>query len=197
MNCNGANTMTTKTLAAALVCLASLSAPAFALDVSLGASVGVGASTSSGGESGGLSLGLGANASANLGLGSEDSTAAGLTANADGTGSLTGGDPLAPVTDELSQVIALIESSDWTSQTLSGLSDVTAVAYDVTDWINSTNQAAFDTVLSANATEIENLQTAVSANAALEGWLEANNATAEEVIAIGVAADGSLAVFTN
>ena len=31
----------------------------------------------------------------------------------------------------------------------------------------------------------------------LESWLEANNATAEDVIAIGVTADGSLAVFTN
>jgi hypothetical protein len=177
--------MKTTTLAAALVCLAALSAPAFALDISLGASAG--ASASSGGT-GGLSVGLGA--SAEVAAGAEDSTVGALTANASGVASLT-------ADDELSQVIALIEASVWTETSLTGLSDISAIAYDVTGWINADNEAAFELALSSNAGEIEDLQAAVAANASLEGWLEANNATAGDVIAIGVAADGSLAVFTN
>lgn len=59
------------------------------------------------------------------------------------------------------------------------------------------NAAAFDLALAGNADEIDDLQVALSSNVALEAWLEANNTSAEEVIAIGVAADGSLAVFTN
>lgn len=185
--------MTSKTLVAALVCLTSLSAPALALDIGIGASAGGGASASSGSD-GGLSLGLGTNvsigANANLGLASNDSTAASLAANASGAASLTG-------SDELDQVIALIDASTWTDTSLSTLTEVSATAYDVNAWVNSSNQAALDLALSGNAGEIADLQAAVSANATLESWLEANNATASEVIAIGVAADGSLAVFTN
>ena len=51
--------MKIQTLAAAFACLTILSAPAMALDISLGASVDSSASTSSG-EGSGLSVGLGA-----------------------------------------------------------------------------------------------------------------------------------------
>jgi hypothetical protein len=183
--------MTTKILAAAFACLCILSAPAMALDISLGASLGGSASASSG--DGGLSLGGGASADADLkyGLGqSTNSMAAGLTANASGAASLTGG-------DELDQVIALIEDSAWSEDSLSGISDIDATAYDVGAWINADNEAAFDQALSSNAGEIADLQAAVAANASLESWLEAHAATADDVVAIGVAADGSLAVFTN
>ena len=93
--------------------------------------------------------------------------------------------------------IALIDASDWTTTSLSGLNDVEATAYDVTSWINAGNEAAFNLALTANADEIEDLHAAIAANASLESWLVANNATADDVVAIGVAADGSLAVFTN
>ena len=184
--------MKAKTLAAALVCLSTMSAPVLALDIGLGVSVG-GSTSASSGEGSGLSVGLGASADANLGLGglgSSDTTTSALTANAAGPASLTSG-------DDLSQVIALIDASNWTDKSLSGLTDIEATAYDVSSWINAGNEAVFDLALTANADEIEDLHAAVAANASLESWLEANNATADDVVAIGVAADGSLAVFTN
>ena len=186
--------MKLQTLAATLACLSILSAPAMALDVSVGASVGGNASTSSG-EGSGLTLGLGANLGANVGLGldditSPDSTGGSLSANASGAASLTSD-------DDLSVVISLIQTSQWTSDSLAGLTDVDATAYDVSGWITADNAAALEFVLADNAGEIEDLHAALTANAALDAWLEANNASAEDVIAIGVAADGSLAVFTN
>lgn len=180
--------MKTQTLAAALVCLCILSTPSLALDLSVGASLGGDVSA---GEGTGLSLGLGADANVGINaVNSTDSTAGGLTANASAAASLTSD-------DELRVVIGLIETSNWTDLSLSGLTDVNATAYDVSGWINADNAAALDLALTDNAGEIEDLQAAVSGNVALDAWLEANNAEAEDVIAIGVAADGSLAVFTN
>lgn len=180
--------MKTQPLAAALVCLCILSTPSLALDLSVGASLGGDVSA---GEGTGLSLGLGADANVGINaVNSTDSTAGGLTANASAAASLTSD-------DELRVVIGLIETSNWTDLSLSGLTDVNATAYDVSGWINADNAAALDLALTDNAGEIEDLQAAVSGNVALDAWLEANNAEAEDVIAIGVAADGSLAVFTN
>jgi hypothetical protein len=186
--------MKLQTLATALACLTILSAPAMALDISVGASLGGNASTSSG-EGSGLSLGLGADLGANVGLGhddinSTDNMGSSLSANASAAASLTSD-------DDLSVVISLIQTSTWTGDSLAGLTDVDAIAYDVSGWINADNAAALEFALTDNAGEIEDLQAALTANAALDAWLEANNASAEDVIAIGVAADGSLAVFTN
>ena len=183
------------TLAAALACLAAMSAPVLALDIGLGASVGGSASASTG-EGSGLSVGLSASANAGLGLGGLDSTGASntttaaLSANGSGDASLTGG-------DEMSQVIALIDASVWTELSLAGASTEGATAYDIAAWIDASNSASLDLALDANASEIADLHAAIAANASLESWLEANNATADDVVAIGVAADGSLAVFTN
>ena len=184
--------MKIQTLAAALACLTILSAPAMALDIGLGASLGGNASASSG-EGSGLSLGLGADIGANVSLddiNSTDSTASSLSANASAAASLTSD-------DDLSVVISLIQTSQWTSDSLAGLTDVDATAYDVSGWINADNAAALGFALTDNAGEIEDLHTALTANVALDAWLEANNVSTEDVIAIGVAADGSLAVFTN
>lgn len=185
--------MKTQTLAAALTCLCVMSAPAMALDIGVGVSLGGNASASSG--EGGLSLGVGTDvdATANLGLddlGAIDSTAGSLSANASAAASLTSD-------DELGVVISLIEASNWTDASLANLTEIDATAYDVSGWINADNAVALDLALADNADEIEDLQAAVSGNVALDAWLEANNAAAEDVIAIGVAADGSLAVFTN
>jgi hypothetical protein len=186
--------MKIQTLAATFACLSILSVPAMALDISLGASVDSTASASSG-EGSGLSVGLGANLGANVGLGqddinSTDSIGSSLSANASAAASLTSD-------DDLSVVISLIETSTWTGDSLAGLTDIDATAYDVTGWINADNAAALEFALTDNAGEIEDLQAALTANAALDAWLEANNASAEDVIAIGVAADGSLAGLTN
>jgi len=183
--------MKTQTLAAALACLCALSAPALALDI--GVSLGGNASASVGGS--GLSLGVATDvdATANLGLdrsGTEDSTGGSLTANASAAQSLT-------ADDELGVVISLIQSSQWTETSLASLTEIDGTTYDVSGWINADNTTAFDLALADNADEIDDLQVALSSNVALDAWLEANNTAAEDVIAIGVAADGSLAVFTN
>lgn len=182
--------MKTQTLAAALACLCALGGPALALDV--GVSLGGNASASAAGS--GLSLGVAteidATASLGHGLGAIDSTAGSLAANASAAASLTSD-------DELGAVISLIESSQWTETSLAGLTEIDATTYDVSGWINAGNATAFDLALSGNAGEIEDLQVALASNVALDAWLEAHNTSAEQVIAIGVAADGSLAVFTN
>lgn len=181
--------MKTRTLAAALACFSILSIPAMALDISLGASLGGNASATSG--QGGLSLGLGAEVGlAHYDSNSTDSMASGLSANASTAGSLTSD-------DDLSVVISLIETSHWTDASFASLTTVDATAYDVRGWINADNATAFELALTDNAGEIDDLQVALATNLALDAWLTANNQSAEDVIAIGVAADGSLAVFTN
>jgi hypothetical protein len=186
--------MKLQTLATILACLGTLSGPAMALDIGVGASLGGNASASSG-EGSGLSLGLGADLGANISVGPDAIDSAGnigssLSANASAAASLT-------ADDDLSVVISLIHTSTWTEDSLSSLTDVDATAYDVSAWINADNAAALEFALTDNAGEIEDLHAALTANAALDAWLEANNSSAEDVIAIGVAADGSLAVFTN
>jgi hypothetical protein len=180
--------MRPQTLAAILACLATLPAPAMALD--LGLSLGASAKSESRGLSLGLDAGLKLDGSAKLGAMREDTTAAGFSANASSAASLTLG-------DDLTQVAALIEASNWTETSLSGVTAVEATAYDVSAWIDAQNEGAFELVLEDNAGEIATLQTALAANLAFETWLSANGESAEAVIAIGVAADGSLAVFTN
>ncbi len=185
--------MKTRALAAAFACLCMLGAPAMALDVGLGLSVGGNASASSG-ESG-LSLGVatGIDATASLGqdhLDATNSTEASLSANGSAAQSLTAG-------DELGVVIGLIEASHWSETSLANLTEIDGTTYDVGGWINADNAAALELALNSNADEIDALHVALASNVALNAWLEANNTAAEDVIAIGVAADGSLAVFTN
>lgn len=185
--------MKTQTLAAALACLCVLSAPALALDIGVGVSLGGNASAATG--EGGLSLGAATDVDVTASLGHDDldagdSTAGSLSANASAAQSLTSD-------DDLGVVISLIEASHWTETSLASLTEVEGTTYDVSGWINADNAAAFDLALSGNADEIDDLQAALSSNVALDAWLEANNTSAEDVIAIGVAADGSLAVFTD
>lgn len=185
--------MKTQTLAAALACLCVMSAPALALDIGLGVSLGGSTSTSSG--EGGLSLGVATDIDAAASLGHDDldaidSTAGSLTANASASASLTSD-------DELGVVISLIEASHWTETSLASLTQIEGTTYDISGWVNAENTTALDLALSDNADEIDDLRVALASNVALDAWLEANNTSAEDVVAIGVAADGSLAVFTN
>lgn len=53
-----------------------------------------------------------------------------LPANASASAAVASG-------DELSVVIGLIESSNWSENSLSGVVDINATAYDVCAWINS------------------------------------------------------------
>lgn len=192
--------MKIQTLAIAAACLALTTVPGFAVSLNLGGS----ASVSAGSGDSGLSVGLGADASANT---------SGLSLNASLSGSATGdvsGDAAAAGSagvsvadtfssdDELGRVVRLIETSNWSASSFANVSGVASgTTYDISGMVNADNSAALDLALSANADEIGELQAALAANASLNSWLEAQGTQASEVIALGVAADGSLAVFTN
>jgi hypothetical protein len=188
------------TLALAAACLALGTAPGFAVGLNLGgsASVSLGGDSSAsatlgagaaGGESG-LSL------NANLGLTGSVSTG-GTSGVAAATGEVSAADTLS-ADDELGRVVRLIEQSNWSASAFANVDGVAnGTTYDVSGMVNADNQAALDLALSANADEIGELQAALAANASMNSWLEAQGTEASDVIAVGVAADGSLAVFTH
>ena len=192
--------MKIQTLAIVAACLALSTTPGFAVSRNVGGA----ASVSLGGD--GVSVGLGTNASAD---GSTLSVGASLgvdraTDDAAATDPASAGSASASIADSLSsddglgQVLRLIETSQWSASAFAEIDGVgNGTTYDVSGLLNADNQAAFDLALSANADEIGELQAALAANASLNSWLEAQGTEASEVIALGVAADGSLAVFTN
>lgn len=193
--------MSPKTLAAIPAVLFALSAvPAFALDISVGGSAGGSASGSSGDS--GFSAGFDASASASASAGhSDDDSESSAGASVSGSGSVSG-DVSGSVDagggdDPLLDVMLLIKGSNWTEASFSGIGDVDGTTYDVDAWINSDNSAEFNQTLEAHADEIADLQASLAANAELSAWLESENTDASAVVAVGVKADGSLAVFTH
>lgn len=183
--------MKLSTLAIAAACFAVSVAPVYAVSLGLGGSASV--------SLGGGSLSVGASASA-------EASGLSLGSNLDGGATDSGVDGGASKSiaatlssdDELGQVVRLIERSNWNASAFAGVTGVArGSTYDVAGMVNAENRAALDLALSANADEIGELQAALAANASLNSWLEAQGTEASEVIALGVAADGSLAVFTN
>lgn len=180
--------MKIQTLAIAAACIALSTVPGFAVSLNLGVS----ASASAGGS--GLSVDLGADAAA---------SASGLSGSADASTLETGSTAVSIADtlssdDELTRVIGLIETSRWSASSFANVSGVASgTTYDISGMVNADNQAALDLALSAGADEIGELRAALAANASMNSWLEAQGTEASEVIALGVAADGSLAVFTN
>jgi hypothetical protein len=181
------------------VLLALCAVPASALDLSVGGSAGGNASGSTGDS--GFSAGLDASASASVSAdhGSDDgdgggsiSASAGGAASAGASGSVSVDD-----NDPLLDVLLLIRGSNWTEASFSGIGDVDGSTYDIDAWVNSENRAALEQTLEAHADDIATLQSSLSANADLSAWLDAENTDASAVVAVGVAADGSLAVFTH
>lgn len=164
---------------------------ALAIDISFTGTVGGNASTSSG-QTAGASSSIEGNATLNVRSEGESprGLASKLTAKASAAVS-SGGD------HNLSLVLGLIERSEWSEDSLSDLVDIDATLFHVNPWISSDNRAAFEAALSANAGEIDDLQAAVYANFELDAWLAIRYAEASDVIAIGAAADGSLAVFVQ
>lgn len=178
------------------VLLALCAVPASALDLSVGGSAGGNASGSTGDSGFSADLDGSASASAMADRGSDDdgsaSVAAGGSASAGVSGSVGVGDQ-----DPLLDVLLLIRGSNWTKASFSGIGDVEGTTYDIDAWINSENSAAFEQTLAAKADDIANLQSSIAANADFSAWLDAENTDASAVVAVGVAADGSLAVFTH
>lgn len=186
--------MKIQTLAIAAACLALSTVPGFAVSLNLGGS----ASVSAGGSR--LSVDLGADAAASasgLSLNTGLSSSAGASTSETGSAAVSIADTLSS-DDELTRVIGLIETSSWSASSFANVSGVASgTTYDISGMVNADNQAALDLALSAKADEIGELRAALAANASMNSWLEAQGTEASEVIALGVAADGSLAVFTN
>jgi hypothetical protein len=186
------------------VLLALCAVPASALDISIGGSAGGNASGSTGDS--GFSAGLDASASASVAAdhdsdddsegdsstGGAASVAASGSASADVSGSVGVDDQ-----DPLHDVLLLIRSSNWTEVGLSGLEDVDGTTYDIDAWVNSENSAALEATLDEHADDIASLQSSIAANADFSARLDTENTDASAVVAVGVAADGSLTVFTH
>jgi hypothetical protein len=176
--------------------------PASALDLNLnlggdlGATLGIAGSSddeeSSGGLAlgldGGLGIGLNANGGANGGGG-----AVIVNGNADAAATLFAN---ANAAARVEAVINLIVNSNWATGDLAGYAAIDA-AFDVTAWLEAETTADFNAAVTANAGEINDLQAAIAANAAMTAWLQTNNIDLQSVVALGMTAEGTLVAFTD
>lgn len=178
-------------LALPAMLLALSAVPTLALDISAGGSASGGTGDS------GLSAGFGTSASASVqaGGGSDDDGAK-RSASASGSASGTASIEL-DRNDPLLDVILLIRGNNWTKSSLSGLTEFKGKTYDADAWLNSENSAAFEQALKAHADDIADLRYSIAANADFTAWLDSENADASAVVAVGLSADGSLAVFVH
>ena len=189
--------MTSKLILSATVALLAFS-PTMMLSVpaeAFGLSVGASGSASGGGTS------TSGNANATLGvdLGLSNAGSSGTSATGTATASASGAGTLAfsSANGDVQTALSLIENSNWTATTLSGTNSIAGdAAIDLTPLLSATTQAELNQALSANATAVGNLQTALSSNAAISAWLAGQNVSASEVIAVGATANGSLTFFT-
>lgn len=215
----------TLTATAALCVAVGFTAPALALDLSVGA--GVDASASVGASSGdsdtsadlNADVGLDANVDASTGDGDDNddgnndgdngndnggdvSTDAGANAGASASASASvdgDGDSDASAHADLAlRLIALIESSSWDEDSLETMTDVSgAAAFDIDALLDAESRGAVDAAIEANIEEVEDLRVAIAANAEFSAWLQSEDSDAGDVVAIGTTAGGSLAVFTD
>ncbi|MEO6633982.1 MAG: hypothetical protein ABIN41_00060 [Devosia sp.] len=181
----------TATALAALLTAVSLT-PALALSLNLSGSGSASASSSSsvgdGSASAGASLGL--NVGLGLEAGGDDSAIVASTVSAGGDAELSGW-------GNIGLVVNLIESSDWTATSFDSMSDLSAALFTVDDGANSDARATLDAVLGVYATDVAELQAALSANVELSGWLAARDIALDSVIAANLTAEGTLALYTD
>lgn len=92
-------------------------------------------------------------------------------------------------------MVRLIEQDDLSYPSLARLKGIEATYYHVSSWTKSAN-TALDAALAANANRIEGLHAAVAANYEFDAWLAVRaGAGASDVVAVGLAPDGTLMVF--
>ena len=157
---------------------------------SLGANVGLDVGQSSGTTSGSAGTTAGTTAS----TGSDGSVSAGASAAASASTSLAALTP----SGKVAAAISLIENNNWTKSTLAGTASLSGDAMvDLTPLLSASTQASLDAALNANASGVGNLQAALAQNAAISAWLASNDVSAENVVAVGANADGSLTFFTQ
>jgi hypothetical protein len=189
--------------------------PSMALDLNVGLGANAGANVSSDDDSAGAGLGLGVNLNANADSDDDgDDTSVSAGANVSGGASVAGDDDLgvdtavtgaigASASDDnldinarLDALLQLINDSDYEDTTLSAWVDASSTTViNTDDLFDLDGQAKIDAAVSANVEEQDDLSAAISANANLKAWLDANNIDTDSVIAIDVNADGSVEVY--
>lgn len=95
-------------------------------------------------------------------------------------------------------VIGLIAESQWQGDEFQGAVNVDgAQAFSVAAWLRDETEARFRAAVQAAMDQIQNLQTAIAANASMSAWLQAQNIDLSTVVAVGVDAEGQLVAFTQ
>jgi len=98
----------------------------------------------------------------------------------------------------LDMVIGLIAESQWQGDEFQGAVNIDgAQAFSVAAWLRDETEARFRAAVQAAIEQIQNLQTAIAANASMSAWLQAQNIDLSTVVAVGVDAEGQLVAFTQ
>ncbi len=184
----------------ALTVALGFATPADALDLAFGGSATSSGSASAGSSHSTLGLGAefgaaittgggepsdGANTNAALGAHASDSMVAALLA-------------AQSIDVRIATVVRLIEESSWSEGSFDAMSSLTgSVAFDIEYWLTAENRQVFDSALEANWSEVIDLHAAIAANEMLSVWLAGAGIPIESVVAVGQAANGSLAVFAS
>ena len=165
--------------------------PSMALDLNVGAGANAGVTVS--GDDDGVSAGANAAAGATV---SGDNDDLGVDAAATGAIGASASDDSLDINARLDALLQLIADSDYEETSLSAWSSASSTTViDTDDLFDAEGQARIDAALAANLDEQDDLSAAISANANLKAWLDANNIDSDSVIAINVAADGSVEVY--
>jgi hypothetical protein len=176
----------------ALVALLPAILPHPALALSLGLSAN--GSASAGIGSNASSLGLGVDAGLDLTLPTGASASAISTTSTASTGTAAAGLGQA---GNVGLVVDLIQSSDWTQTSFSGMGNLSANVVSVSDGGSADARATLDAALGVYATDIGELQLALAASPELSAWLSSGGIQLESIVAAAMAADGTLSVFTD
>jgi len=189
---------TTAISIAALVAALAVT-PALALDVNVGAGVNVGVNASSDDGDSNAGADLGVDVGVGVGVdtdtdGDDNGLDADVSAGVSGAISADGenGDSSLNL-DAMLQLIADADYSDDSFSTWTDASVTSVVVLD--DLFDADSRTQIDAAVEANLDEQDDLRAAINANASLKAWLESNDVDADSVIAIDVAADGSVEVY--
>jgi hypothetical protein len=162
-------------VAALLAALAVVPATAASLNVGVGLDVGAGVTTdANAGDNG-----------SNTTVSGSAATGVSVSSTGDGSSSL-----------DVNALLRLIGNANYDDDSFSSWTSASATSViNLDDRLDASSNAAIDAAVTANLDEQDDLRAAISANADLSAWLETNGIDATSVIAIDVAADGSVDVY--
>jgi hypothetical protein len=183
----------------ALTVALGFATPASALDLALGSSAASSGSASAGSSH--STFGLGADLGADIPAGGSESGDGEHSAAIDGgaRGSMVAALLASQSIDvRIATVIRLIEESSWNESSFEGIDSLTgSVAFEIESWLTADNRQAFDAALEATWPGVIDLHAAIAANEMLSVWLAGAGIPIESIVAVGQAANGSLAVFAS